>query len=137
MPRELTAKVVEEMGIRLAEIDGKITKIETSIEEATSQATKISVIRISAILIGVPAALTAFVFLAFMHDAFYGWGAYYGIGLSVVALLASRIGMAMPASLVPAFERQRSTLLGQREKFQVQIQSYAKEAESSATEAAS
>ena len=35
MPRELTAKVVREMGVRLAEIDDKLAKIEASIEEAT------------------------------------------------------------------------------------------------------
>ena len=72
-----------------------------------------------------------------MHDAFYGRGAYYGIGLAVFALFASRIGMAMPDSLVPAFERQQTTLIAQREKFQKQIQSYSKKPDSPATEAAS
>ncbi len=136
MARELTTKMVEEMANRLAEVDKNITALDERIKEAIQLDQRSGIYRAAAIMIGVPAALAAFVFFAFYRNTFAGQGVYIGMGLSVLALFASRLGLAQPASVVLALAHQRSSLMAQREKYQTQIQSYVDQNPETVAEAA-
>jgi len=124
MPRELNAKVVEEMASRISEIDRNLTLIDKGIEEATWEDRKSGLRRTLSITLGVPCGLVAFFLLGFYYPL-QGRGLYPGIGFSVAAFILSRIGLSTPARLVPRLEVQRRSLVSMRQKFQTQIQAYA------------
>ena len=135
MAREITAKMVEEMANRLADVDKNISELDGHIEEARQLDRRSGQYRAAAILIGVPTALAAFVLFTFYRNTFGGQGVYIGLGLSAIALVASRLGLAQPSSVVPTLDHQRTILMAQRDKLQGQIQTYVDQNPESTAEA--
>ena len=125
MAREMSAKMVEEMVLRLGEINGNIIKIDEAIKIATEIDNRNSFTRSMSIVIGVPAGLSAFAFFGLYHDAFMGKGFTFGVIGAVIAFVASKVGLSVKGSELLPLTKKKATLLSQRDKVQGRIQTYA------------
>ena len=125
MAREMSAKMVEEMVLRLGEINGNIIKIDEAIGIATKIDNRNSFTRSMSIVIGVPAGLSAFAFFGLYHDAFMGKGFTFGVIGAVIAFVASKVGLSVKGSELPPLTQKKATLLAQKDKVQGRIQTYA------------
>lgn len=125
MAREMSAKMVEEMVLRLGEINGNIIKIDEAIEIATKIDSRNSFTRSVSIVIGVPAGLSAFAFFGLYHDAFMGKGFTFGMIGAVIAFVASKVGLSVKGSELPPIIQKRTVLIAQRDKVQGRIQTFA------------
>jgi hypothetical protein len=125
MAREMSAKMVEEMVLRLGEINGNIIKIDEAISVATKIDNRNNLTRSVSIVIGVPAGLSAFAFFGLYHDAFMGKGFTFGVIGAVIAFIASKVGLAVKGRELPPLAHKRALLVAQKDKVQGRIQNYA------------